>query len=52
MHVLHGTVGYPGLMLPVYLEDFVVCKPPEEWRFNRDASVEGCKVREGLDIHR
>jgi hypothetical protein len=33
-------------MLPVYFEDFVVCKPPEEWRVNIDDSMEGAsKVR-------
>lgn len=45
--MLRAAAGYPGSMLPVYLEEFVVCKPPEEWCFNRDASVEGCKVSNG-----
>lgn len=38
-------------MTPVYLEDFVVLKPPEEWTVDVDATVEAAS-RWKVRIHR
>jgi hypothetical protein len=29
-------------MAPVYLEDFTVCRPPDEWLVDFEEMVKGC----------